>query len=67
MNKAIDEGGTTIRSYTSSLGVNGRFQVSLKAYGKEGLECERCGTVMQRIKVAGRSSVFCPSCQKEFV
>lgn len=67
LNKAIDEGGTTIRSYTSSLGVNGRFQVSLKAYGKEGLECERCGTVMQRIKVAGRSSVFCPSCQKEFV
>lgn len=65
LKKAIEEGGTTIRSYTSSLGVHGRFQVSLKAYGRAGLECFLCGSVMERIKIGGRSTVFCPSCQKE--
>lgn len=65
LKKAIAEGGTTIRSYTSSLGVSGLFQVSLQAYGQEGKACTRCGDVMVRIVISGRSSVYCPSCQKE--
>lgn len=65
--KAIAEGGTTIRSYTSSLGVTGLFQVSLQAYGKEGKPCSRCGTTLKRMVISGRSSVFCPKCQKEKV
>ncbi|NLW15835.1 MAG: bifunctional DNA-formamidopyrimidine glycosylase/DNA-(apurinic or apyrimidinic site) lyase [Erysipelothrix sp.] len=65
LKKAIEEGGTTIRSYTSSLGVTGLFQVSLKAYGREGLPCTECQTSMTRIKVGGRSTVFCEKCQKE--
>lgn len=63
--KAISEGGTTIRSYTSSLGVSGLFQVSLQAYGREGQKCNRCSSIMKRIVISGRSSVFCPQCQKE--
>ena len=64
LHRAIKAGGTTIRSYTSSLGVSGRFQISLDAYGKENQPCRRCGTLMSRIKVGGRSSVFCERCQK---
>lgn len=65
LQKAIEEGGTTIRSYTSSLGVTGRFQVTLKAYGREGLPCTVCEKEMKKIKVGGRGTVFCENCQKE--
>lgn len=65
LQKAIAEGGTTIRSYTSSLGVTGLFQVTLKAYGREGKPCTVCQRPMTRIVVAGRGTVFCESCQKE--
>lgn len=65
LSKAIAEGGTTIRSYTSSLGVSGLFQVSLQAYGREGEDCNRCLTTMKRIVISGRSAVYCPQCQKE--
>ena len=64
LEKAIDEGGTTIRSYTSSLGVSGRFQVSLQAYGRFNQPCLRCGAFMEKVKVAQRTSVFCPTCQR---
>ena len=39
-------------------------QETVKAYGREGEPCYECGTPMRRIKVGGRSSVFCPTCQK---
>ena len=65
MEKAIEEGGTTIRSYTSSLGVTGLFQVTLQAYGRAGKPCLRCHKTMQRIVVGGRGTVFCATCQKE--
>ncbi|WP_342621349.1 bifunctional DNA-formamidopyrimidine glycosylase/DNA-(apurinic or apyrimidinic site) lyase [Erysipelothrix sp. P66] len=61
---AIKAGGTTIRSYTSSLNVTGRFQVNLNAYGKAGEPCSRCGKTLERIVVSGRSTVFCRKCQK---
>ncbi|WP_331836966.1 zinc finger domain-containing protein [Erysipelothrix piscisicarius] len=61
---AIKAGGTTIRSYTSSLNVTGRFQVNLNAYGKAGEPCSRCGKTLERIVVSGRSTVFCGKCQK---
>lgn len=64
LNQAIAQGGTTIRSYTSALNVTGLFQVSLKAYGQYGQPCVQCGMKMEKMKVAGRTSVFCPKCQK---
>ncbi len=62
--EAIKMGGTTIRSYTSSLGVTGRFQQKLKVHKKEGEPCSICGTPIKNIKVGGRSTYFCPKCQK---
>ena len=63
--EAIEMGGTTIRSYTSSLGVTGRFQQNLKVHKREEEKCLVCGTIIQNIKVGGRSTYFCPKCQKE--
>ncbi len=62
--KAISMGGTTIKSYTSSLGVTGHYQDYLKVHKKEGQPCEVCGQKIKRIKVGGRSTYFCENCQK---
>ena len=62
--EAIKMGGTTIRSYTSSLGVTGRFQQNLKVHKREGEKCFVCGCIIENIKVGGRSTYFCPKCQK---
>jgi len=62
--EAIKMGGTTIKSYTSSLGVTGRFQAKLKVHKKEGEPCSICGTLIENIKIGGRSTYYCPKCQK---
>lgn len=64
LKEAIAAGGTTVRSYTSSLGVSGRFQLSLFVYDREGKSCKRCHTPIIRITQNGRSSFFCPNCQQ---
>lgn len=61
---AIAAGGTTIRSYTSSLGVTGRFQLSCKVHQKEGQPCAICNTLIKKKVVAGRGTYYCPHCQK---
>lgn len=65
LNGAIKYGGTTIRSYTSSLGVDGRFQLHLKVHKREGETCKVCGTEIKRIVVNTRSTYYCPTCQKK--
>ncbi len=64
LDKAIEEGGTTIRSYTSSLGVTGNYQNFLMVHKREGEPCKVCNSIIKRIKVGGRSTYFCPKCQK---
>ena len=61
--KAIKLGGTTIRSYTSSLGVSGRFQNDLMVHMREGELCKACGETIIKIKVGGRGTYLCPVCQ----
>ena len=65
LEKAIKEGGTTIRSYTSDLGVTGRFQNELYVHCREHEKCLKCGSEILKIKVGGRGTYYCPSCQKE--
>lgn len=64
LDKAIEEGGTTIRSYTSEEGVTGLFQNSLNVHAKEGEKCPVCSSVILKIKVGGRGTYYCPKCQK---
>jgi len=55
--------GTTLRDHINIDGSPGRNQETVQAYGREGESCYRCGSLMRRIKVGGRSSVYCPKCQ----
>jgi len=64
LTKAVELGGTTIRSYTSSLGVTGRFQNELHVHMKKGEPCPICHTPIIKIKVGGRGTYVCPECQK---
>lgn len=64
LEKAIRAGGTTIRSYTSSEGVHGRFQHELMVHGKINEECPNCKEVILKMKVNGRGTYYCPKCQK---
>ena len=61
---AIHQGGTTIRSYTSSLGVTGRFQQQLLVHSREGENCKTCNKTIKKIFVGGRGTYFCEDCQE---
>jgi formamidopyrimidine-DNA glycosylase len=63
LHKAVACGGTTIRSYTSSLGVTGRFQQELCVHMRTGKPCPRCGEPVIKITVGGRGTNLCPKCQ----
>ena len=62
--KAIKSGGTTIRSYTSSLGVTGLFQLQLNVHTKAGESCPICKKTIIKTRVAGRGTYICENCQK---
>ena len=63
LNHAIELGGTTIKSFTSSEGVHGLFQNELLVHGKKNGKCPTCGTTLKVDKINGRSSYYCPKCQ----
>lgn len=65
LEKALAEGGTSFDElYVNVNGESGYFAHSLNAYGRGGEACSRCGDVIKRIPFSGRSSHFCPRCQK---
>ena len=64
LDKAIAEGGTTIRNYTSEEGVTGMFQNHLYVHTKVGEPCPICKTTIVKTKVNGRGTYYCPNCQK---
>lgn len=63
LKEAIAAGGTTIRSYTSSFGVTGRFQLSCQIHAQK--QCAKCGHKAIIKWIGGRSSYYCPICQKK--
>ncbi len=62
LNLAIENKGTTIRSYTSSLGVKGNYQDFLMVHTKT--NCQICNSKIEKIKIGGRTTYFCNNCQK---
>lgn len=62
LEKAIKLGGTTIKSYTSSEGVHGRFQNELLVHTKE--TCPNCHKKITKVKINGRGTYYCEECQK---
>jgi len=61
---AIRAGGTTVSDFKQVDGSEGKFTVFLQVYGKKGKPCPVCGFPLELARIGGRSSVFCPKCQK---
>jgi formamidopyrimidine-DNA glycosylase len=64
LREAIAAGGSSISDYVDSDGEEGFFQFKHRVYGREGKPCLVCKTPIKRIVIAGRSSHYCPKCQK---
>ena len=65
LERAIEKRGTSISDWRDLNGRQGENQFELKAYGQEGKKCRYCsGGIIKRIKQGGRSTFYCPSCQK---
>ncbi len=64
LKEAIEVGGSSVSDYVDADGEKGFFQLKHRVYGREGHPCRACKTPIKRIVIAGRSSHFCPSCQK---
>lgn len=64
LKKGIKYSSTSISDYKTATGTSGRMQEYLKVYKRDGLPCKKCKTLIKKIKTAGRSSYFCPNCQK---
>ena len=60
---SIDQGGTTFSDFLNLLGVSGNYGDSALVYGRKEQPCRVCSTPIEKIKLAGRSSHFCPNCQ----
>ncbi|MGB2951895.1 MAG: bifunctional DNA-formamidopyrimidine glycosylase/DNA-(apurinic or apyrimidinic site) lyase [Gaiellaceae bacterium] len=56
--------GATLRDYRTPDGARGSMQDEFKVYGRAGEPCPRCGTPIDRIRVAGRGTWYCPTCQR---
>lgn len=61
--QAIAENGSSIRDYRDAHGDAGAFQNHFQAYGRGGKPCPACGEPLLAMRVAGRTSTFCPRCQ----
>jgi len=66
LEEAIAAGGSSLRDHRQASGELGYFQHSFRVYGREGAPCPTpgCGGTVERIVQSGRSSFFCPNCQK---
>jgi formamidopyrimidine-DNA glycosylase len=64
LSEAIVAGGSTLRDYAQTDGSNGGFQDRFSVYDREGEPCHNCQKPIRRIVQSGRSTFYCPSCQK---
>lgn len=63
LTSAIRHEGSSLRNYRNGYGLRGQNQEHFLAYDRAGQPCQRCGTPIERIVVAQRSTFFCPTCQ----
>jgi formamidopyrimidine-DNA glycosylase len=64
LHSAVELGGSSISDYRDATGRPGYFQLHLNVYDRAGAPCPRCGTAIKRVVHAGRSSFYCPRCQR---
>lgn len=64
LQEGIKAGGTSFSDYRNALGEKGLFQNQLSVYQQTGLACLNCGQEIRKVKLAGRGTHYCPSCQQ---
>jgi formamidopyrimidine-DNA glycosylase len=64
LSASLDHGGTTLRDYRTVAGESGRNQERLACYGRYGEPCFRCSTILRRTVLDGRTTTWCPTCQR---
>ncbi|MGB1361329.1 MAG: zinc finger domain-containing protein, partial [Alphaproteobacteria bacterium] len=62
--EAIKAGGSTLKDYKTADGAMGYFQHNFDVYGRDGENCNTCKKPIEKITQAGRSTFYCPKCQK---
>lgn len=62
--EAVEQGGTTIRDYAAPDGNFGYFAIHLAVYGRQGRACLRCDTTLRSDVIGGRTTAWCPGCQR---
>jgi formamidopyrimidine-DNA glycosylase len=63
---SIEKGGSTNKNYVNAEGQRGSYLDFAKVFRRENLPCPRCGTTIQKTRVAGRGTHLCPKCQQQF-
>ena len=63
LRRAIERRGSSIRDYVGGSGRRGSYQREFRVYGRAGEPCIRCQSTIERIRLAGRSTHYCPKCQ----
>ena len=63
MNLAIEKGGSSNHTYVNAEGKKGSYMDFARVFRREGLACPRCGTTIEKLRVAGRGTHICPFCQ----
>ncbi len=64
LKSAVKAGGTTLRDFKNADGNPGYFAISLAVYNRAGSPCLKCKTTIESVRQSGRTSFYCPSCQK---
>jgi formamidopyrimidine-DNA glycosylase len=65
LTRAIEQRGSSIRDYIGGSGLKGQFQDEFCVYGRKGERCVRCAGTIEKMTLAGRSTHFCPKCQRK--
>ena len=64
MNLAVEKGGSSNHTYVNAEGKKGSYMDFARVFRREGLPCPRCGTTIEKLRVAGRGTHICPFCQQ---
>ena len=64
LERAIEYGGASFSDYVDAYGDEGEAHMHVQVFRRDGKACYRCGTIIQKIRLAGRGTHFCPKCQR---
>lgn len=64
LSEAMGDRGSSFRDYVDAAGQKGEHQFKVRVFRRTGQPCYRCGAAIERVKIAGRSTHFCPRCQR---